>query len=378
MAGFAVLAPAIADADVAAGLRQQHVREVLGAHGQLELDDPVGADEPGRDAAGELGFDRMVHEWRISAFEHHRGAGAEGGGQALPDLGDPPLEEIGDPTVEGAHGAADDRLVGHDVEGVAGMDLGDREHGGIDGLLLAADDALQRHDQLAGDPDRITPGMGQGGMASLALDGDLELVGRSEHRSRAQPEGTDRHPWPVVHAVDRIAGESLEEPRVDHRLRACAMLLGRLKDEMHRAPGGRVGGQEAGRGEQHRDMPVVATGMHPAGMGRAMAEFVEFLQGQGIHVGAQAHGGGSFAAQAGDDAGAADSGGDLQPPGTELLGDQGGGAGLGVGEFRMGMDVPADPCDLGREPDDLLDQFHRAAPSGRRPAMVAWPSLSSA
>src|SRR5690606_37159745 len=106
-----------------------------------------------------------------------------------------------------------------------------------------------------------------------------------------------------------------------------------------------------------------------------VAELVELLQRQRVHVGAQSDGARPPATQRPHDPGAADAGGDLEPPGTQLIGDQRRGPGLGVGELRMGVDVPADQRDLGREPDDLLDQLHRSV-SPRAAGAAGAPTLA--
>jgi hypothetical protein len=56
---------------------------------------------------------------------------------------------------------------------------------------------------------------------------------------------------------------------------------------MHRAVEAPGLGEVLGGAEQHGGMPVVAAGMHAPGMLRAVGEFIQLVQVQRIHIGAQ-------------------------------------------------------------------------------------------
>ena len=74
-------------------------------------------------------------------------------------------------------------------------------------------------------------------------------------------------------------------------------------------------------------MPVVAAAMHDAGVARAVREIVLFVQGEGIHVGAQTNGARAVAlAQDADDPGASEPAVDFESVGGKFAGDKVGGA----------------------------------------------------
>ena len=86
-------------------------------------------------------------------------------------------------------------------------------------------------------------------------------------------------------------------------------------------------GEEGGDAEQHGGVGVVAAGMHLAGDFRGIGDIVDLLEGEGIHIGADADatataGGAAF--DAGDDAGTADARLRLEAERAEVLGDEGG------------------------------------------------------
>ena len=88
----------------------------------------------------------------------------------------------------------------------------------------------------------------------------------------ARGELPDREPRRVVKPVDAVARKAVEEPVGDHRRRAGARLLGRLEDEMHGAGEVTRAREIARRAEQHRRVPVMATGVHLSRHRRRHAE----------------------------------------------------------------------------------------------------------
>src|SRR6516225_1538177 len=84
----------------------------------------------------------------------------------------------------------------------------------------------------------------------------------------------------VVQCKDRIARKLVEQPLLDHHTAAAAPLFSRLKDQVHGAF--EIAGRREvfGGTEQHRRMTVMAAGMHPAVMGRAVGEIVHLLDRQ--------------------------------------------------------------------------------------------------
>ena len=107
-------------------------------------------------------------------------------------------------------------------------------------------------------------------------------------------------------------------------------------------------GQVLGRAQQHGGVAVMAAGMHHA-LGRAaIRDVVQFLDRQGIHVGAQADGAVAGAvAQHAHHAGDADAAMHLDAPGFELAGDDLGGAMFGHAEFGMGVEILPDGGQFG-------------------------------
>ena len=95
----------------------------------------------------------------------------------------------------------------------------------------------------------------------------------------------------------------------------AAALFGRLEDEVHGAFEVALLAHHLGRAQQHGGVAVMATGVHTAGIPRAMLEIVGFIHRQAVHVGAQSDRLQRIAlAQGSDDAGLAQAAGDLEAP----------------------------------------------------------------
>ena len=151
----------------------------------------------------------------------------------------------------------------------------------------------------------------------------------------------------VVDGEDRVAGEFIEQPVVDHLARAAAAFFGGLEDEVHGALEVALLAQHLGRAQQHRGVAVMATGMHAAGILRAVLEIVDLVHRQGIHVGAKADGLQRVAfAQGSDHAGPAEPPRHFQAPFRELGSDDVRRPRLLIGQLGMGMDVAADGGNL--------------------------------
>ena len=117
---------------------------------------------------------------------------------------------------------------------------------------------------------RIDGEMRMGGVAALAGDADVPAVGRREQRAGLGDDVAERHAGLVVDGEDRVAGEFLEQPVLDHLARAAAAFLGRLEDEVHGALEVALLAQHLGGAQQHRGVAVMAAGMHAAGILRAV------------------------------------------------------------------------------------------------------------
>ncbi len=247
---------------------------------------------------------------------------------------------------EGAHRALKHAVVRHHVGGFTGVDHGHRNHTGVHRFLVACDDGLEGLHHLAGNGHRVDAVVGQRGVAALAPDGDVKLVARRHHRARAHRERAGRVTRPVVHAENGFHGKAVEEPVLDHLAGASAAFFGRLEDQVDRAIKGSLACQHLRGGEQHGGVPVVAAGMHLAGMLTGMGKGVEFGHGQRVHVGAQAHAPAAGAAIAtmhhAHHAGHAQPTVYFNPPLGQLGGHDVGGSDLLVAQLGVGMQVAPD------------------------------------
>jgi len=147
------------------------------------------------------------------------------------------------------------------------MDIADADYGRIEGSDIAADDALQAEHEMGLGIGDVGREMRLGAaMSANAPESHGPAVGCRQHRPVAGSEARGCHARRVVQAVDGIAGEALEQPVLQHRDRTAATFLGRLEDQVQRAAEIGIGGEIAGRAEQHGGVPVMTAGMHPAGM----------------------------------------------------------------------------------------------------------------
>src|SRR5271169_205023 len=101
--------------------------------------------------------------------------------------------------------------------------------------------------------------------------------------------------------------------------------------------------------EQHRGMAVMPACVHLARNGRAMVGAGRLLDVERVEIRPQPDRAlaGPGALERADDAGPGDPLGDLDSPGPEVLGDNGGGAPLLEAGLRMAMNVAADGDEFG-------------------------------
>ena len=138
------------------------------------------------------------------------------------------------------------------------------------------------------DDDRVDGQVRPRRVAAMPGDVDRELVGRRHDRAGPDGELADRQARHVVHAVDLLDAEALDQPVLDHRLAAAAAFLGRLEDDHRRAVEIPRLGEIARRAEEHRGVAVMAAGMHPPVDRRGVGLAGRLAQRQRVHVGAQA------------------------------------------------------------------------------------------
>ncbi len=234
MAGIAVTAIAIGNEAIRTGLGLQHEGEVLGAHRGLLLDHVVGAHNVPHDLAREFGLGCRVDGRRVVADEAKFTACAVGRADMFGDLAHALLDHVEHLQREGAHRAAQLAVIGNHVDRFAGIDHRHRNDTGIDRLLVAADDGLERLNHLAGHRNRVDAVVRQGRMAALAGDPDFELVARGHHRTGAHGELPYLITRPVVHAEHRFHRKLVEQAILDHLARATAALFGRLENQVDR------------------------------------------------------------------------------------------------------------------------------------------------
>src|SRR6185312_12671085 len=196
----------------------------------------------------------------------------------------------------------------------AGAEHADRYDRRLKRVDIARDDRLKSVDDLRTYQNRIDTEMRSRRMCADTLDIDGQRVGGRHHRSGADPECADGHPWIVVHPENFLDTKTIHQPIVDHGLAATAAFFRRLEDDNGRAreiPGLR---EIAGSTEQHGGMAVMAAGVHLSRNSRLVRQVVRFLDRKRIHVGAQANGLAGHALLAPDNAdhaGAPEAGHDL-------------------------------------------------------------------
>jgi len=169
------------------------------------------------------------------------------------------------------------------------MDVADADDGRIQRRHVAPDDTLQaQHEMRLGIGDIGRKVRLRAAMAADATESHGPGIGRGQHRADAGAEGRGRHTRRVVQPVDGVAGETLEQPVLQHRDGAAASLFGRLEDQHHRPAEVGIGGEIAGGSQQHGGVPVMTAGVHLAGIGRGVGDARLLFQRQAIHVGTQA------------------------------------------------------------------------------------------
>ena len=283
---------------------------------------------------------------------------------ALGDLADQPLAQSGQGWFEEAAGALQPDLARHDVADVAAVDLGDADDQRRLRIDRAADDALHGANERAGGQDRVVAEMRHRGVGAGAGEAKFEHVDGGHHRADAGGDGAERHSRPVVHGVDRLDGEAVEQAGVDHARAAALVFLRGLEHEMHGAVEVGLLAQQLGGAEQGSGVAIVATGVHDAGIAGGVRLAGVLGDRQRVEFGAQADGAvAGAAAQRADDAGAGDALVHLQAERAKLLGDEGRRLVLVEAEFGVGVDGVAPGHDLGRDGGDAVVVQHVRSPA---------------
>ena len=180
----------------------------------------------------------------------------------------------------------------------------DGQHGRIEGGHAAGDHRLQRHHHLAGDGDGVDGVMWLRCMAAFALDREFDAVSGSEQGTRLAGEHARLDVRRDVKREGSIRNR-IDQAIIEHVAGAMPAFLTRLEHELHRSGEPvALGAKGVGRGDQHRDMRVVAAGVHRVLDLRGKFEAGVFVHRQRVHVAAQEDGAAvGGAAQGGDEAG---------------------------------------------------------------------------
>ena len=143
------------------------------------------------------------------------------------------------------------------------MKLRDRDDDLVQGIRLAAGDRLQGGNDLRPDHNGIDADVRHGGMGSLSTDGNDRKNIEGGHRGAFKNgKVADRHAGPIVEAEHGLDRKPVEQPLFDHHAAAPFVLLGGLKNEMHRAGKAARLGQVAGGRQKHGRVTVMTAGVH--------------------------------------------------------------------------------------------------------------------
>ena len=214
---------------------------------------------------------------------------AIGGAGVLCYLAHAVFDHVQNSSAESTDSALQLAHIRHHIGGFARVNHRHRNDRRLDRFFVARHDGLESHDHLTRHRHGVDPVVGQGGMATLAVNGDFEFVAGGHHRSGAHRKRAAWVTWPVVHAKHGVHGEQIEQSVLDHGSGPTATLFSRLENQVNRSVEIAVLGQVLGRRQQHGRVSIVATGVHAAREPTAMLKGVELCHGQGIHIGPEAH-----------------------------------------------------------------------------------------
>ena len=125
-------------------------------------------------------------------------------------------------------------------------------------------------------------------MAALAFDVHHDVFARGHGRALAQQQLALAKAGHVVHGKNRIARKTLKQAVFHHLARAAQAFLGRLKNQVQGSVKCCAACQVFCRSQQHGGVAVVAAGVHQAGVAAGVGQPGCLVDGQRIHIGAQA------------------------------------------------------------------------------------------
>jgi hypothetical protein len=279
-----------AEEEVAAGDLLEEEGHVFTAHGLAVGDDTGwGLDHLGGDRSHQFGHLGVIDRGGVELPVVEVEAGSMGLADARDDLADAIAKvalvlgiEIADRALEGG-------AIGNDISGLACMERTDRDDSGLQGVEVAGDDGLEGRDDLGRDDNGVHRLLGDGSVATFALDGEVKEFDRSHERARANTDRTEGELIPEMETDDGINIWVLEGSGFDHRFSSTRSFLSGLEDEFDGAREvggfGEVAGEVLGRAEGDRRMSIMATGMHLARDLGAIGDSIGLLDRQSIHIG---------------------------------------------------------------------------------------------
>lgn len=281
---------AAADEEERAGDFFEVETEILAAHGRRHFAHHVGAEDPAAGFRSQPRHFRVVDGGRQVAAVIQLRRAAEGRADVLGHAADERLAVAADLRLEGTGRAGQLRFRGDDVERAAGFHDAGGEHGAFQRVDLAADEGLQRADQLCRRHGRVVRLMGRSAVSALSVQLHRPRVGTGHHRPRAPAQHARRQRAPQVHAENRVdavkrAPVFYHGPRALHEF---GRFLRGLEDQPHRAAQLRSRLAEyPRRAQQHGHVAVVPAGVHDAGALRRKRQARLLRDRQRVDVGAQ-------------------------------------------------------------------------------------------
>ncbi len=266
----------------------REIREILAAHGRPR---PLY-----RGDAGTLGVCTkrrgqpvVVDDRRIAVQHFERRVGAVRRRDALHDAPRVRFERCAQRGILRAKRAAHLHAVGDDVVAIAALDRPHRHHDRLERVGLPRRDVLQREHGGGGRRDRVDREVGRSTVAATAFDRNIKLVGRRVHDAGRDAERAGVQPRVDMEHRHGVDARVVERAGLDHRHGAAGAFFRRLEQQHYRAgEAGALGLQRPRRAEQHRGVGVVPARVHhPFHQGGARLAGA-LLDGQGVHVGAQA------------------------------------------------------------------------------------------